>query len=286
MVPARPAADASAVDAHRLAANDDLDIGADGIAPLGAHQSRAAGDAHARATAVARVDAAAQPVGAADEAGDESVGGLAIDFVGRADLLHDALVEHADPVRHRQRLGLIVRDEQAGDPQRALQALDLELHLVAQRRVEIGERLVEQQDATAAARPRGRAPRAAAGRPRAGAASARRAARAAPAPAPHRRACATPRRARPGDAGRRRHCRRRKDEETAHRTGRPDRACACGPAAASRRPSISTCPPLGSMSPAIMRSTVVLPQPDGPSRAMNSPEAAVRSTPRTTGTSR
>jgi hypothetical protein len=37
------------------------------------------------------------------------------------------------------------------------------------------------------------------------------------------------------------------------------------------RPSTRMRPPVGSISPATMRSTVVLPQPEGPSSEMNSP---------------
>src|SRR4051795_6921878 len=40
-------------------------------------------------------------------------------------------------------------------------------------------------------------------------------------------------------------------------------------------------PDVGNSSPAIMRSVVVLPQPDGPSRQKNSPSAMVKLVPRT-----
>src|SRR3954467_416785 len=43
-------------------------------------------------------------------------------------------------------------------------------------------------------------------------------------------------------------------------------------------PSTSTLPAEGATRPAIIRSSVVLPQPDGPSRETNSPEATARST--------
>ena len=39
-------------------------------------------------------------------------------------------------------------------------------------------------------------------------------------------------------------------------------------------PSISIVPAVGGMKPAIMRSVVVLPQPDGPSSDTNSPDAS------------
>ena len=54
---------------------------------------------------------------------------------------------HADAVRHRERFTLVVGDEERGDAEPALQPLEFDLHLVAKLRVEIGERLVEQQHA-------------------------------------------------------------------------------------------------------------------------------------------
>ena len=45
------------------------------------------------------------------------------------------------------------------------------------------------------------------------------------------------------------------------------------------RPSISTRPSVGRSNPASSRSAVVLPQPDGPSRASNSPGSSARSSP-------
>ena len=44
------------------------------------------------------------------------------------------------------------------------------------------------------------------------------------------------------------------------------------------RPSIATVPDVIGSSPAIIRSTVDLPQPDGPSRTMNSRSATVKLT--------
>ena len=63
----------------------------------------------------------------------------------RADLHDPALVEHGDAVGHRQRLALVVGDEDEGDAERLLQRLQLVLHLLAQLEVERAERLVEQQ---------------------------------------------------------------------------------------------------------------------------------------------
>ena len=44
-------------------------------------------------------------------------------------------------------------------------------------------------------------------------------------------------------------------------------------------PSMSISPEVGSSSPAIMRSVVVLPQPDGPSSMKNSPSPIVKDDP-------
>src|ERR1700688_4275360 len=44
-------------------------------------------------------------------------------------------------------------------------------------------------------------------------------------------------------------------------------------------PGHSTAPRVGSLNPAMMRSAVDLPQPDGPSRVRNSPARTVRSKP-------
>jgi len=49
------------------------------------------------------------------------------------------------PIRHGERLFLVVRHEDEGDAGLELQPLELDLHLLAQLEVEGGERLVEQQ---------------------------------------------------------------------------------------------------------------------------------------------
>ena len=48
-------------------------------------------------------------------------------------------------------------------------------------------------------------------------------------------------------------------------------------------PPIRTSPAVGGSSPPIMRSKVVLPQPEGPSRTRNSPSVLARSIPSTAG---
>src|SRR4029077_15924848 len=51
------------------------------------------------------------------------------------------------------------------------------------------------------------------------------------------------------------------------------------PRASASSPSNATSPASGQSSPAMIRSSVVLPDPDGPSSASNSPLATLRSTP-------
>jgi len=70
---------------------------------------------------------------------------VVVDVACAADLV-DAPVEHDDDaVRHDHGLGLVVRDVERGDADPLLQRADEESHLVAQLGVEVGERLVEQQ---------------------------------------------------------------------------------------------------------------------------------------------
>ena len=90
-------------------------------------------------------DVAVEHVGRADELRDEARRRRVVDDLRRAHLFEPALVEHADAVAHRQRLVLVVRDEQERDAQTPLQRLQLALHLLAQLQVQRAQRLVEQQ---------------------------------------------------------------------------------------------------------------------------------------------
>ena len=60
--------------------------------------------------------------------------------------MHRALIEDDDAVRERHRLGLVVGDVDEGEAHAPLQVLELDAHALAQLGIEIGERLVEQQD--------------------------------------------------------------------------------------------------------------------------------------------
>ena len=73
--------------------------------------------------AVGRTHGGVEKIGAADEIGDERVGGPLVDLARRADLLDAAAVHHGDRVRQRERLALVVRDVHRGDAELALQAL-------------------------------------------------------------------------------------------------------------------------------------------------------------------
>ena len=89
---------------------------------------------------------AGQEIDQAHEVGDHAVGRPRIDLLRRAVLLQPAAVDNRDLVGQRQRLGLVVGDIDEGDAGAALQALQLPAHLLAELGVEIGQRLVEQQD--------------------------------------------------------------------------------------------------------------------------------------------
>ena len=62
-------------------------------------------------------------------------------------LLDHAVAQQHDAVGKRHRLDLIMRDIDHGRGDLLVEALDLAAHLVAQLGVEVGERLVEQEDA-------------------------------------------------------------------------------------------------------------------------------------------
>jgi hypothetical protein len=92
-----------------------------------------------------RIDAAGEEVAVADELSDEAIDRPVVDLERRSDLFDFAVGEHRHPVRHRHRLGLIVRHIDHGDADLAMDTLDLDLHLLAQVLVERAEGLVEQQ---------------------------------------------------------------------------------------------------------------------------------------------
>ena len=82
----------------------------------------------------------------ADEARGEDGGGPLVELGRRAVLLDAAVAHQHDVVGHGHGLDLVVGDVEHGDAEAALQRADLAPHLDAQLRVEIGERLVHQAD--------------------------------------------------------------------------------------------------------------------------------------------
>ena len=88
-------------------------------------------------------------------------------------------------------------------------------------------------------------------------------------------------------AARTRHSRRRSGAETAHRDWKiMPMSRRCTGVSVTSSPPTTMRPASGSSKPAIMRRLVVLPQPDGSSRAKNSPGCTVRSMQSTTRASR
>ena len=103
---------------------------------------RDAGSAHLDRAAP---DRAGHPVGQADEVRDERGCGPRVDERRRPQLLQLAGLHDADPVRDRERLLLVVGDEQRRDADLQLHSPDLVPQPRADLGVERGERLVEQQ---------------------------------------------------------------------------------------------------------------------------------------------
>jgi hypothetical protein len=105
------------------------------------------------------VDRQLEHVERADEVGHKGGLGMLVDLTRAPGLLDLAAVHHGDPVGHRKRFFLIVRDVDECRAELALDALELVLHLPSQLDVEGPERLVEQQGRrTVDERPRKRDP--------------------------------------------------------------------------------------------------------------------------------
>ena len=86
----------------------------------------------------------------ADEAGDEEVRRMVEDLLRRADLLDEAVAHDDDAVAERHGLDLVVRDVDERGVDLLAQLDDLGAHLVAELGVEVGQRLVHQEDLRAA----------------------------------------------------------------------------------------------------------------------------------------
>src|SRR3989441_7358494 len=90
-------------------------------------------------------DAREKVVGA-DEVGDEPADRPLVELLGGRLLEHPAVAYHGDPVRERKRFFLIVRDVHGRDSQVLLQLADLGTHLYPDLRIEVRQRLVQEQD--------------------------------------------------------------------------------------------------------------------------------------------
>ena len=90
---------------------------------------------------------AAQQVhrGIAEEAGDEQVHRPLVDLHRLVDLLNDAAIHHHDALPERHRFDLVVRDIDHRGAERAMQPRDFRSRRGAQLRIEIRQRLVEQE---------------------------------------------------------------------------------------------------------------------------------------------
>ena len=129
-------------DLHVLRADDDLHRLVDFKAAV-----------HAGEIMAAEVDQkvlehdAVDNVGVTDKAGDKGIFGFVVNILRGADLLDLTAGHNNDGIRHGQSFLLIVGDVDEGDVHFTLQALQLQLHLLAQLEVKRAERLVKQQDA-------------------------------------------------------------------------------------------------------------------------------------------
>ena len=91
-------------------------------------------------------DAPAHEVRHAEEVRDERGLRMLVDVARRTELLDSPARHHGEPVGHRQRLLLVVRDVEESDPDLALDRLELDLELAAELCVERAERLVQEED--------------------------------------------------------------------------------------------------------------------------------------------
>ena len=217
---------------------------------------------------------AEQEIRAAEERRDEPRAGPLIQRARLADFLEPAAVHDADSVGHAERFFLVVRHEHRRDSDGALDLADRAPQLLADLRVERAERLVEQQHA--------RLVRQRACERDALLLAARELARQAVVVAFERdelqqlRAPAArgPRGARGARAARTRCCRPPSCGGTARSSGRRSRPRACrAPTFVTSRPCRTMRPWSIVVRPAIARSSVLLPLPEGPSSTNSSPSS-------------
>ena len=81
-----------------------------------------------------------------DEGADEQVGRIVVQVLRGVDLLDEAVLHDDDAGSHGHSFGLVMGNVDEGGLQALMQLGDLSTHLNAQLRVEVGERLVEEED--------------------------------------------------------------------------------------------------------------------------------------------
>ena len=294
MRPSQPAS-ASAAEHDVLGAHDDLHAAAlllRRAVPL-RHEERAVPGSDRDVPVLAAEHLAGDEVGGADERRDELGGRPRVHVARAAELLDLPGPHHGDDVGEGERLALVVRHVEGRHADLALDPLQLGAHLLPEPRVEVRERLVEEEER--------RLERQRAGESQTLLLAAREVRRAplAEVAEPHDLERALDALAASPRAGRRRRgaadsgnatfsrtvmCgqiaydwktipSRRSLAETPSRPGVEERAAAHGTAPAS-----------GRSSPAMQRRVVVFPQPDGPSSERNAPSSIVNDTPRTAST--
>ena len=204
---------------------------------------------------------------------------MEVEVLRGGDLLDPAVVHHHDAVGERHRLDLVVGDIDRRRRHRGVQLLDLGAHLHPQLGVEVGERLVEQEHLRIAhdRPPHRHALALAAGELARLAASSGAissiAGRSLPSP-PDLVARRLPQLEAEGDVVGDGQMRIERIVLEHHGDVPLARRQVVDP-----RPPIAISPAVDVSSPAIMRSVVDLPQPDGPTRTTNSPSAMSRSMP-------
>ncbi len=89
------------------------------------------------------LDRAFEHVGGPYELGDRAAARRLIDFRRCAELQQATVLQDGNPVAHGHRLFLVMGDVDEGHAELAMHALELDLHELAQVRIERAERLIE-----------------------------------------------------------------------------------------------------------------------------------------------
>ena len=103
------------------------------------------GEAQSDVAVVVAFDGRRQQVADPEEPGHERGSAALVQALGVAELLVLPAVHHGDAIGHRHRLLLVVGHVDERDPDFLLDALELDLHLLAELQVEGAQRLVEQE---------------------------------------------------------------------------------------------------------------------------------------------